>query len=177
MKPPYVIWITGLPAAGKTTIGEALADTLRKAGQKVEHLDGDRLRKLSPGTGFSREERDMHIHRTGDLAATLEKKGVTVVVSVISPYRQAREFVRDRCKQFIEVYLSTPLEECEKRDPKGLYKKARRGEIRQFTGIDDPYEVPQNPEIEIDTSLQTVGEALARLLEFLDVPQRESTCD
>jgi adenylylsulfate kinase len=175
IKPPYVIWITGLPAAGKTTIGEALAEALRNEGQKVEHLDGDRLRKLFPGTGFSREDRDSHIHRVGYLAGTLEKNGVTVVVSVISPYRQAREFVRSQCNQFIEVYISTPLEECEKRDPKGLYKKARLGEIRQFTGIDDPYEVPQNPEVEIDTSRQTVGESLGILQEFLGIPRRKTS--
>jgi adenylylsulfate kinase len=170
MNPPYVIWITGLSAAGKTTIGKALAEVLRKEGQKVEHLDGDRLRQLFPGTGFSKEERDAHIHRVGYLAGTLEKKGVTVVVSVISPYRQAREFVRNHCNNFIEVYLSTPLEICEQRDPKGLYKKARKGELRQFTGIDDPYEIPRNPEVEIDTSKLTVGEALGILLKTLRIP-------
>ncbi|HEC41695.1 MAG TPA: adenylyl-sulfate kinase [Bacteroides sp.] len=167
MKPPYVIWITGLPAAGKTTIGEALAKTLKEQGQRVEHLDGDRLRNLFPGTGFSKDERNSHIHRVGYLAGMLEKNGVTVVASFISPYRESREFVRNQCNQFIEVYLSTPLEECEKRDPKGLYKKARKGEIKQFTGIDDPYEPPENPEITIDTSNRSIKETLELLMDFL----------
>ena len=170
MNTSCVIWITGLPAAGKTSIGEALTEALRKKGHRVEHLDGDRLRKLFPGTGFSREERDSHIHRVGYLAGMLEKNGVTVVASFISPYRDARAFVRKQCNEFIEVYLSTPLEECEKRDPKGFYKKARNGEMTQFTGIDDPYEVPENPEIEIDTSHQTIEETLRILLEFLQLP-------
>ncbi len=167
MKPPYVIWITGLPAAGKTTIGEALAKTLKEQGQRVEHLDGDRLRNLFPGTGFSKDERNSHIHRVGYLAGMLEKNGVTVVASFISPYRESREFVRNQCNQFIEVYLSTPLEECEKRDPKGLYKKARKGEIKQFTGIDDPYDPPENPEITIDTSNRSIKETLELLMDFL----------
>jgi adenylylsulfate kinase len=167
MKPPYVVWITGLPAAGKTTVGEELAAALKERGQRVEHLDGDRLRKLFPGTGYSRKERDSHIHRVGYLAGMLEKNGVTVVASFISPYRDAREFVRSQCRQFIEVYLSTPLEECEKRDPKGLYKKARKGEIKQFTGVDDPYEPPENPEIEIDTTNQEIDETIRILLNLL----------
>lgn len=170
MKTPCVIWITGLPSAGKTTIGEALAKVLKEKGHKVEHLDGDRIRKLMPSTGFSKEERNRHIHRVGYLAAMLEKNGVTVVASFISPYREAREFVRNQCKRFIEIYLSTPLEECERRDPKGLYKKARKGEIKQFTGIDDPYEAPENSEIEINTSNQTPEETVRLLLELLQLP-------
>ena len=167
MNPPCVIWITGLPAAGKTTIGKALAEALREQGQRVEHLDGDRLRELFPGTGFSKKDRNSHIHRVGYLAGMLEKNGVTVVASFISPYLKAREFVRGQCSQFIEVYLSTPLEECERRDPKELYKKARKGEITQFTGIDDPYEAPENPEIKIDTSDKTIEETLEIILKFL----------
>lgn len=169
MNTPCVIWITGLPAAGKTTIGSSLAQVLKEKGLRVEHLDGDRIRKLIPGTGFSKEERNSHIRRVGYLAALLEKNGVTVVASFISPYRQAREFVRNQCSQFIEVYLSTPLEECERRDPKGLYQKARLGEIKQFTGIDDPYEVPENPEIEINTSNKTPEETVRLLMELLQL--------
>lgn len=170
MKSPYVIWITGLSAAGKTTLGEALVNSLRDGGQKVEHLDGDSLRKLFPKTGFSKEDRDSHIRRVGYLAGLLEKNGVTVVASLISPYKEARAFVRRQCQQFIEVYLSTPIEECEKRDPKGLYKKARKGEIKQFTGIDDPYEAPENPEIVIDTSRESPEESLRIILQYLDLP-------
>ena len=170
MKPPFVIWITGLPAAGKTTIGEALAKALKEKGLRVEHLDGDRIRKLFPGTGYGKDDRNNHIQRVGYLAGTLERNGVCVVASFISPYREAREFVRSQCSQFIEVYLSTPIEECEKRDPKGLYKKARRGEIKGFTGIDDPYEVPENPEIEIDTSELSVEETIRILSELIKLP-------
>lgn len=167
MKHPCVIWITGLPGAGKTTIGEALALSLKEQGHRVEHLDGDRLRRLFPGTGFSKKDRDSHIHRVGYLAGMLERNGVTVVASFISPYRKARSFARQQCERFIEVYLSTPLEECERRDPGGLYKKARKGEITGFTGIDDPYEPPEKPEIEIDTSGQSPDETLRILLEHL----------
>ena len=162
-----VIWLTGLSASGKTTIGEALTDNLKALGHKVEHLDGDLVRKMFPGTGFSREERDKHIKRVGYLAALLEKHGVFVVASFISPYQEARKFVRSKCDNFIEVYVSTPLEECEKRDPKGLYEKARKGEISNFTGISDPYEAPENPEIEIDTTGITVEEAVERILSYL----------
>ena len=162
-----VIWLTGLSASGKTTIGDALAENLKTLGHRVEHLDGDLVRKMFPGTGFAREERDRHIKRIGYLAAMLEKHEVTVVASFISPYREARAFVRSQCSNFVEVYISTPLEECEKRDPKGLYQKARKGEISNFTGISDPYEPPENPEIEIDTTGITVDEAVERILEYL----------
>jgi adenylylsulfate kinase len=162
-----VIWITGLPAAGKTTIAIDLSEKLITLGHRVEHLDGDLVRKMFPGTGFTREERDRHIKRIGYLSAMLEKHDVFVVASFISPYREAREFVRSQCSNFIEVYVSTPLEECEKRDPKGLYKKARTGEISNFTGISDPYEPPENPEIEIDTTGITVDEAVSQILKNL----------
>ena len=162
-----VIWLTGLSASGKTTIGDALAENLKTLGHRVEHLDGDLVRKMFPGTGFTREERDRHIKRIGYLAAMLEKHEVTVVASFISPYREARAFVRSQCSNFVEVYISTPLEECEKRDPKGLYQKARKEEISNFTGISDPYEPPENPEIEIDTTGITVDEAVERILEYL----------
>ncbi len=162
-----VIWLTGLSASGKTTIGKTLTNTLKTQGHRVEHLDGDLVRKMFPGTGFSREERDRHIKRIGYLAAMLEKHEVIVVASFISPYQEARAFVRSQCKNFLEVYVSTPLAECEKRDPKGLYKKARTGEISNFTGISDPYESPENPEIEINTFGISVEEAVNRILAHL----------
>ena len=162
-----VIWLTGLSASGKTTIAIALSEKLITLGHRVEHLDGDLVRKMFPGTGFTREERDRHIKRIGYLAAMLEKHEVSVVASFISPYREARTFVRSQCSNFIEVYVSTPLEECEKRDPKGLYKKARKGEISNFTGISDPYEPPENVEIEIDTTDISVDEAVEQILEYL----------
>ena len=162
-----VIWLTGLSASGKTTIAEALINNLKDRGHRVEHLDGDLIRKIFPGTGFTREERDRHVKRIGYLAAMLEKHDVFVVASFISPYQEARAFVRSQCKNFLEVYVSTPLAECEKRDPKGLYKKARTGEISNFTGISDPYEPPENPEIEIDTTGITVDEAVTRIQTYL----------
>jgi adenylylsulfate kinase len=167
MRLPAVIWLTGLPSSGKTTIAQGVVKYLSKNKIRVEHLDGDVMRKLFPQTGFSKEGRDQHIRRVGHLAALLEKHDVTVVASFISPYHEAREFVRSLCKNFIEIYVSTPLEVCEQRDPKGLYAKARRGEIREFTGIDDPYEEPLNPELNIDTTNQTVQESVQVVVDFI----------
>jgi adenylylsulfate kinase len=167
MKLPAVIWLTGLPASGKTTIAQGVFKYLSDNGYRVEHLDGDIVRTMFPRTGFSKEERDNHIRRVGYLAVLLEKHDVTVVASFISPYRDSRNFVRKLCRQFIEVYVSTPLEICEKRDPKGLYKKARRGEIKEFTGIDDPYEEPLNPELSIDTTGQTIEESTLKVIDLI----------
>jgi len=167
MKFPSVIWLTGLSGSGKSTIAEGIIEYLSKNGTRVEHLDGDVMRKIFPQTGFSKEERDQHIRRVGYLAAMLEKHDVTVVASFISPYREARDFVRSLCRNFIEIYVSTPLEVCEQRDPKGLYAKARRGEIKEFTGIDDPYEEPLNPELIIDTTDQTIEESVKIVVDFI----------
>jgi adenylylsulfate kinase len=167
LKLPAVIWLTGLSGSGKSTIALGVVDYLSKNGTRIEHLDGDDVRKMFPQTGFSKEERDRHIRRVGYLAAMLEKHDVTVVASFISPYREAREFVRSLCRNFIEIYVSTPLEVCEQRDPKGLYAKARRGEIKEFTGIDDPYEEPSEPELRIDTTNQTIRESVQIVVNFI----------
>jgi adenylylsulfate kinase len=167
MKLPAVIWLTGLSGSGKSTIAEGVMAYLSKNGTRAEHLDGDVLRKIFPQTGFSKEERDKHIRRVGHLAAMLEKHDVTVVAAFISPYREAREFVRSLCRNFIEVHVSTPLEVCEQRDPKGLYAKARRGEIKEFTGIDDPYEEPLKPELRIDTTHQTIEESVKIVVDYI----------
>ncbi len=164
---PSVIWFTGLSGAGKSTISEAVYERLKKKGLKVEHLDGDAVRSIFPATGFSKEERNRHIKRVGFLASMLEKNGVFVIASFISPYKESRDFVRNLCSNFREVYISTPLEICEQRDAKGLYAKARKGEITQFTGIDDPYEIPQNPEITVDTSNQSIHESVDYVLKKL----------
>ena len=169
---PAVVWFTGLSGAGKSTISEKVYEHLKKQGVKVEHLDGDRVRAIFPKTGFSKEERNRHVKRVGFLASMLEKNGITVLASFISPYRESRDFVRKMCKNFVEVYVATPLEVCEQRDIKGLYAKARRGEIKQFTGIDDPYEAPENPEIIVDTSQQSVEESVAYVLRELKKYQR-----
>jgi len=164
---PSVIWFTGLSGAGKSTISEAVYERFKKKGLKIEHLDGDAVRSIFPMTGFSKEERNRHIKRVGFLASMLEKNGVFVIASFISPYKESRDFVRNLCSNFREVYVSTPLTECERRDSKGLYAKARKGEIKQFTGIDDPYEVPQNPEITVDTSNQSVNESIDYVMKEL----------
>ncbi len=164
---PSVIWFTGLSGAGKSTISEAVYERLKKKGLKIEHLDGDVVRSIFPTTGFSKEERNRHIKRVGFLASMLEKNGVFIIASFISPYKESRDFVRNLCSNFREVYVSTPLAECERRDSKGLYAKARKGEIKQFTGIDDPYEVPQNPEITVDTSNQSVNESIDYVMKEL----------
>ncbi len=166
---PSVIWFTGLSGSGKSTLSEALYQTLKKKGLKVEHLDGDSIRDIFPKTGFSKEERNRHIRRVGFLASKLENNGITVIASFISPYQETRDFVRNLCSNFIEVHVATPLEVCEERDTKGLYKKARKGEIKQFTGIDDPYEIPVNPEFSIDTSNFTIEESVNKVLKYLNM--------
>lgn len=162
-----MLWFTGLSGSGKSTISERVFEILSERGYEVEHLDGDAIREIFPKTGFSREDRTEHIKRVGYLASRLQTHGIFVIGSFISPYRQARGFVRNLCDDFTEVYISTPLEECERRDVKGLYARARKGEITQFTGIDDPYEVPENPELSIDTTDKTVEEAVTEVLDFL----------
>lgn len=161
---PKVVWFTGLSGSGKSTLAEALFKRLKDQNVKVEELDGDIIRNIFPKTGFSKEERNRHVRRVGFLASKLEENGVTVIASFISPYRESRDFVRSQCRNFVEVHVSTPLEVCEQRDVKGLYAKARAGEITQFTGIDDPYEEPLNPEIKIDTSKYSVDESVDIIL-------------
>lgn len=148
---PGVIWLTGLPAAGKSTIAKVLGRKLRASGYKVEELDGDAIREVFPSTGFSRRDRDQHIRRVGFLASRLEAQGVVVVASLISPFEDSRLFVRKLCKNYFEVFVNTPLAVCESRDPKGLYKKARAGLIQGMTGIDDPYEPPVHPHVIVNT--------------------------
>ena len=149
-------------------LADRLSERLTQLGRSVERLDGDTLRARFPGTGFSREERNRHIKRAGDMAADLERKGKVVIASFISPYRESRAYVRSVCDRFVEIYVRASLEECERRDPKGLYKKARRGEIRKFTGLDDPYEPPEHPELTIDTERETVDQSFERLQRYVD---------
>jgi adenylylsulfate kinase len=160
------IWFTGLSGAGKTTISRAVEQKLLSYGyKKVEILDGDVVRQnLTKGLGFSKEDRDENIRRVGFVANLLTRNQVIVLVSAISPYQEIRQEVRERIGNFIEVYVNAPLAICEQRDVKGLYKKARAGEIKNFTGIDDPYEPPLHPDVECRTDLETLEESVAKVL-------------
>ena len=166
------MWFTGLSGAGKTTISEIVEKELRarRFGQGVEVLDGDIVRtNLSKGLGFSREDRDTNILRIGFVADLLRRNGVGVIVSAISPYKEAREQVRHKIgEDFIEVYVDAPIEVCAKRDVKGLYKKAFSGEIEHFTGVSDPYEPPAAPELHIKTDEETPQESARRVIERLE---------
>ncbi len=152
----FVIWLTGLPASGKTTIAREVGEYLRSRGLKVELLDGDEVRRwLSPEAGFSREDRERHLRRVAYVSKLLARNGVAVIASFVSPYRsvreQARKTIESERLKFIEVYIKCSLEECIRRDPKGLYKKALNGEIKDMTGIQDPYEEPLNPEVIVNS--------------------------
>jgi adenylylsulfate kinase len=163
------IWLTGLSGAGKTTICQFLETELRSHGQKIEVLDGDVVRQhLSKGLGFSKSDRDENIRRIGFVAQLLTRNNVIVLVSVISPYREIREEVKERIGDFIEVYVNAPLEVCEQRDVKGLYKKARDGEIKNFTGIDDLYEIPLAPDVECKTNQESVAQSANKILKKLE---------
>lgn len=167
---PVVLWLTGLSGSGKSSVADWVADALRHRGLRVERLDGDTIRDIFPTTGYSRPERDAHIKRVGYLASKLESNGVFVVASFVSPYRDARAFVRGLCTHFIEIHVATPLEVCERRDTKGLYARARRGELAQFTGVSDPYEAPSQADLVIDMSALSVESAGSRILALLDRP-------
>ncbi|MBZ8179807.1 adenylyl-sulfate kinase [Oscillatoria salina IIICB1] len=163
------IWFTGLSGAGKTTISKIVAERLREQGYKIEVLDGDVVRQnLSKGLGFSKADRDENIRRIGFVSHLLTRNGVIVIVSAISPYREIREEVRERIKDFVQVYVNAPLEVCEDRDVKGLYQRARAGEIKGFTGIDDPYEHPLHPDVECRTDLEDISESVAKVFQKLE---------
>ena len=163
------IWFTGLSGAGKTTINDALTAKLREREIKLEVLDGDIVRtNLTKGLGFSKEDRDENVRRIGFVSDLLTRNGVIVLVSAISPYRAIRDEVRSRIGDFMEVYVSAPVEVCEERDVKGLYARARSGEIKQFTGISDPYEAPLNPEVNCETHKETLEESVNKVIAKLE---------
>ena len=164
----FTVWFTGLSGAGKSTLAEMLEDELRKRGLKVEMLDGDVVRtNLSKGLGFSKEDRDTNILRIGFVAQLLTRNGVATIVSAISPYREARNKCREMIGDFVEVFVSAPLDVCIERDVKGLYKQAIAGELPSFTGVSDPYEPPDNPDLVVETDVMSKEECLQMILDTL----------
>ncbi|MCD6277860.1 adenylyl-sulfate kinase [candidate division WOR-3 bacterium] len=164
----FVVWFTGLPSSGKSTLAQRLKDELIKRGFRVEVLDGDVVREhISRGLGFSKEDRDENIRRIYHVAYLLKRNGVVVITAAISPYREIRQEARELLKDFVEVYASCPVEKCIERDVKGMYKKALAGEIKNFTGIDDPYEPPENPEVVCETDKETVEESVKKIINKL----------
>jgi adenylylsulfate kinase len=163
------LWFTGFSGAGKSTIANIVVEQLQDRGRKVELLDGDEVREhLSKGLGFSKEDRDTNIRRIGFVASLLARNGVVAVTAAISPYRNVRDEMRSRIEHFVEIHVATSLEACEDRDVKGLYAKARAGEIPEFTGISDPYEPPLDPEIRVDTNGHTPEESAAVVVAWLE---------
>jgi len=165
--PSFVLWFTGLPASGKKALADAVYQQLTQDKLKVERLDSLDVRPLFPETGFSPEEVNRHVKRAGHLCAMLEKNGVIVIASFVSPYRESREFSRNRAVNFIEVYMQTTVEACEQRENKGHYAKARSGEYQNFPGIDIEYEEPVNPEIRITVDAMTIEDSSRQILDYL----------
>lgn len=162
------VWFTGFSGAGKSTIADALTNKLKSEGYRLEVLDGDEIREnLTKDLGFSKEDRDTNIRRIGFVAKLLVRNGVIVLVPVISPYRAIRDEMRSKIDNFVEVFVNAPISVCEERDVKGLYKKVRAGQIKQFTGIDDPYEPPLNPEVECRTDLEELSESVDKIFNQL----------
>jgi adenylyl-sulfate kinase len=167
--PGCCLWFTGLSGAGKSTIANVVVAELQARGRKVELLDGDEIREhLSKGLGFGKADRDTNIRRIGWVASVLARNGVVSVTAAISPYRAVRDEVRRWIDNFVEIHVATSLEDCEARDVKGLYAKARAGEIPEFTGVSDPYEPPENPELRLETAGRTPEESAAEVIAYLE---------
>jgi adenylyl-sulfate kinase len=178
----FTLWFTGLSGSGKSTLAHAVADELLERGMKVEILDGDVVRtNLSKGLGFSKEDRDINIRRIGFVCHLLTRNDAVAIGAAISPYREIRDENRKLIGRFVEVYCKCPLEALAERDVKGLYKKAMAGEIKNFTGVDDPYEEPLNPEVVVETDRETVEESVAKIVRTLElmgyIPASEAAAD
>lgn len=164
----FTVWFTGLPSSGKSTLARVLRDDLEKRNRHVEILDGDEVRlRLSKGLGFSKEDRDENIRRISYVAKIITRCGSVAITCAISPYKSIRQEARDEINNFVEVYVDCNVDECINRDVKGLYKKALSGEIKNFTGVSDPYEKPDNAEITVNTASETIEESLKKILEGL----------
>jgi adenylyl-sulfate kinase len=169
MEQGFTLWFTGMSGAGKSTLAELVASELRSRGHRVEVLDGDEIRThLSKGLGFSKEDRDTNIRRIGYVARLLSRNGVIAISAAISPYRDVRDELRGQHERFFEVFMHCSLDKLVERDVKGLYKKALAGEIKNFTGVSDPYEPPVNPDLVLDSSRETVQESFAKLIGRLE---------
>ncbi len=167
--PGFVLWFTGLSGAGKSTLSALVAEEIRRRGVHVEVLDGDEVRThLSKGLGFSKEDRDINIRRIGFVARLLARAGACAITAAISPYKAIRDEQRAQTGRFVEVYCSCPIDALAARDPKGLYRKALAGEIAHFTGIDDPYEPPDAPEVTLFTDRESKEESLGKILAKLE---------
>jgi adenylyl-sulfate kinase len=165
----FTIWFTGLSGAGKSTLSEIIEKRLRDRGRNVEVLDGDIVRThLSKGLGFSREDRDTNIKRIAFVCGLLTRNGVVCISAAIAPYHEAREWARNEIGNFVEIYVKCPIEVCRQRDVKGLYKLVDEGKLKGFTGVDDPYEEPENPELVVETDKETVEESIARIFAKLE---------
>jgi len=165
----FCLWFTGLSGSGKSTIAAVVVDELRRRGHRVELLDGDEVREnLSAGLGFSKADRDTNIRRIGWVAAVLARNGVVSVTAAISPYRSVRDEVRAQIEHFVEVFVDTPIDICEQRDVKGLYERARAGEIPEFTGVSDPYEPPAAPEVRVVTHDRDAAASAAEVIIYLE---------
>lgn len=169
MSQAFTLWFTGLSGSGKSTLSERVAVELRKRGQKVEVLDGDEVRaNLSKGLSFSKEDRDINIKRIGYVCHLLTRNGIWAISAAISPYREVRDFNRSLIGNFIEIFVDCSIEKLTERDVKGLYKKALSGEVKNFTGVSDPYEAPLNPEISVNSEKESVEQSLAKIIGVLE---------
>lgn len=169
MSKAKTLWFTGLSGAGKSTLSQKVADELRRRGEKVELLDGDEVRThMSQGLTFSREDRDVNVKRIGFVCKLLTRNGVWAVSAAISPYREARDYNRKEIGDFVEIYVECSIEKLSQRDVKGLYKKALAGEIKNFTGVSDPYEPPTRPEITVNSEKETVEESFGKIMSYLE---------
>lgn len=165
----FCVWFTGLPCSGKSTLANKLKEKLEKLGKRVYILDGDIIRKeLNIDLGFSEEDRKENIRRVSVVAKILTECGVVPIVALVSPFRESRKKAREKIEKFVEVYVKAPVEVCMQRDVKGMYRMAMEGKIKGFTGIDDPYEEPENPEVICETDRETPEESVEKILEFLE---------
>lgn len=165
----YTIWFTGLSGSGKSTLSARVADELRRRGRRVEVMDGDEVRThLSKGLGFNKEDRDVNVRRIGFVCKLLTRNGVWAISAAISPYKDVRREIREQIGDFIEIHVNCSIEKLAERDVKGLYKRALAGEVKNFTGVSDPYEPPDRPEITVSSETETVDESVEKIVRYLE---------